>query len=436
MSVHASPAVCPSEEDLWLWVAGALSVDGAQAIKAHVLTCPTCAELTAANGLDLGNAKEAASAEEATVLQGRYQLGETLGRGASGVVRAALDKQLGQHVALKIFVGADPKKVVQELVIARRISHRNVCKVYDFGEAPGAVFLSMELVSGQTLGTCIESHGKSALPNAGAILDQVLAGLEAAHAQGVVHRDLKPQNILVDETGRVVLTDFGLARFSDAEQSREQLVGTPAYWAPEQARGEPATYASDVYAFGVIAYRLMTGHAFKLSEPAPFARLPQAYRKTVERCLEARPDARFVDASALRSAWQATKGQTESPTRPRSLAIAALAILGCGALLAYGLTRREPASKGHVASLNMAVVTSLPAPTAGRVEQAVPSASVSSISSSTSTSAANATGTARPKATLPAAVPIHKPASSTASGGTASPAPAPTPASTSLLFGQ
>lgn len=282
---------CPNEEELWLHFAGSLSASRQARVASHLTECAACSSL----------ATPEAFGASATIIDDRYKLGDSLGHGASAVVRAAHDQKLGIDVAIKLFMGGNTKRVLQELVVARKVNHPNVCRMYDFGEVPGALYLSMELVKGGTLADRFALR-TGPMPEAAKILAQILDGLEAAHQAGVVHRDLKPQNILIEHGERVVITDFGLARLVDSEESRAQLVGTPAYWAPEQARGEPATCASDVYSLGVIAYRLFTGRSFSLSNPTALKLVPRSYRAVIRRCLSPAPSERYRDASQVKEA--------------------------------------------------------------------------------------------------------------------------------------
>jgi serine/threonine-protein kinase len=155
----------------------------------------------------------------------------------------------------------------------------------------------MELVEGETLAELLARESPST-EEAVAILRAVAEGLAAVHAGGIVHRDVKPANVMIERsTGRPVLMDFGFAADLDVKQSR-RVVGTPSFWAPEQARGEPATPASDVYSLGLIAYRLLTGSDFSLSARDALARVPRRYRRFVAACVAPRPRDRPRDAAA------------------------------------------------------------------------------------------------------------------------------------------
>ena len=235
-----------------------------------------------------------------------------------GLVYAAHDRRLDTPVAVKLLlpeVAQMPELLEQlqrESLIGRRITHPNVCRVHDLEQSRGSDgrfdFITMELVEGTTLQALLSS---GAIPpdEIVAILVQICAALEAAHAQGVVHRDLKPGNVMLDAQGTVKVLDFGLARDLHAERSTfGRPVGTPAYWSPEQARGEPATQASDLYALGRTALR-MFGSASGSDLRAELHRVPNRYRAIVARCLAERPDDRFASARAVRVALEAARRQ-------------------------------------------------------------------------------------------------------------------------------
>ncbi len=180
-----------------------------------------------------------------TLLGGRYRIIERRGRGGMGEVYRADDLKLGQPVALKFLpadVDRDPAKLTQlhtEVRMARQVSHPNVCRVYDIDEIEGSTFLSMEYVDGEDLASLLRRIGRFPEERALEIARQICAGLAAAHERGVVHRDLKPANVMLDGTGKVRLTDFGLA----GAAGEALRAGTPAYMAPEQLAGADVTRA-------------------------------------------------------------------------------------------------------------------------------------------------------------------------------------------------
>src|SRR4051812_19354055 len=196
-----------------------------------------------------------------TILDDRYRIVGRLGRGGMGEVYRADDLRLGQPVALKFLpedVDQDPARLTQlhaEVRIARQVSHPNVCRVYDVGEFEGHTFLSMEYVDGEDLALLLRRIGRFPQDRAIELARQLCAGLAAAHDRGVVHRDLKPANIMLDASGRIRITDFGLA----GAAGEVLRAGTPAYMAPEQLSGAEVTARSDIYSLGLVLYELFTG---------------------------------------------------------------------------------------------------------------------------------------------------------------------------------
>jgi len=240
-------------------------------------------------------------------LADRFTIGRQLGRGGMGNVFQATDDDLGIQVALKVLrpeITVDEEHVRhlrREILAGRKIAHPNVCRVFDLGRAEKFHFITMELVQGETLAERIKA---GALPatKVVAILRQLLSALEAAHAEGIVHRDLKPANVMIDHGGKVKVMDFGLARDLMGEHSLKGQVGTPAYWSPEQARGEAAGPPADVYAVGVIAYLLVTGETSTRKLRERLGKLSLPLRSWLQRALEDDPDDRFPDAKTALAA--------------------------------------------------------------------------------------------------------------------------------------
>ncbi|HEY2435324.1 MAG TPA: serine/threonine-protein kinase [Vicinamibacterales bacterium] len=251
-----------------------------------------------------------------TVFDGRYRIIGRLGKGGMGEVYRADDLRLGQPVALKFLpeaVDRDPARLTQlhtEVRMARQVSHPNVCRVYDIGEFEGHTFLSMEYVDGEDLSSLLRRIGRFPEDRALELARQICAGLAAAHERGVVHRDLKPANIMLDGSGRIRITDFGLAGLA-GEVLR---AGTPAYMAPEQLAGGEVTPRSDVYSLGLVLYEMFTGRrALQGSNVAELIAkreqaglthpslvvptLDPAIDRAVMRCLQ--PDPAMRPASAL-----------------------------------------------------------------------------------------------------------------------------------------
>jgi serine/threonine protein kinase len=293
-----------------------------------------------------------------------------------GCVFEARDEWLGILVALKVIAPelsndtAFLRQTHHELLMMRRISHPNVCRVFDIAAAGELQFITMELIAGKTLAALLEG-GPVDPARAVAILDAVCAGLEAAHAQGIVHRDLKPCNVMLDENDRIVLTDFGLAQDLHAHVTGG-IVGTPHYWAPEQGRGERATRASDIYSLGVIAYELATGRPLQLCELSSFDAVAPPFREVVERCLQMVPHQRFAEVGQVRRALaEASKklgiGSGEAVTstyrRSQRRLAAAIAIALPGSFATLELVERNEAHQiGEHAAAATAPVNALGAP--------------------------------------------------------------------------
>jgi serine/threonine protein kinase len=190
-----------------------------------------------------------------------------------GVVYKARDRQLGEAVAIKVLrpeLGSlDPtvlERFKQELRLARRITHRNVVRTYDLGETGGTYYITMELVRGTTLATFIREAGRLDVPATLTIGKQLCRALEVAHEEGIVHRDIKPQNLLVDPAGFLKVMDFGIARLAERRTESGQaltavgvVVGTPQYMAPEQLFGEPIDQRTDLWAAGAVLFECVTG---------------------------------------------------------------------------------------------------------------------------------------------------------------------------------
>jgi predicted Ser/Thr protein kinase len=259
------------------------------------------------------------------LLGGRYRIVAMLGKGGMGEVYRADDLTLDQPVALKFL----PEAVAQneealarfrnEVRIARQVSHPNVCRVYDFGEVAGHYFLSMEYVDGEDLGSLLRRIGRLPTDKALEIARKLCAGLAAAHEKGILHRDLKPGNVMLDGRGQVLLTDFGLAGLAEDFEGAEVRNGTPAYMAPEQLAGQEVTVRSDIYALGLVLYEIFTGklpfesntladlmRAQKESSPVSPSTLVRDLDPTVERvilrCLQAKPALRPASALAVAAA--------------------------------------------------------------------------------------------------------------------------------------
>jgi len=201
---------------------------------------------------------------------GRYQLLGELGRGAMGVVYKGHDPAIERPVALKLLTSGQGlegseraqhrKRFLREARAAGRLTHPHIVTIYDVGEDQDQAFLVMEYVEGEPLDRLLRRVGALPLPRVLEIADQIAGALDYAHAHGIVHRDVKPANILVSASGLVKVTDFGIARLADADLTLSQLTpGTPSYMAPEQVAGQPVDGRSDVFALGALLYELLTG---------------------------------------------------------------------------------------------------------------------------------------------------------------------------------
>jgi serine/threonine protein kinase len=198
----------------------------------------------------------------------RYEVIDVIGAGGMGMVYRARDRELDEEVAIKTLrpeLMSDPAltdRFKTEIRLARKISHRNVVRTHDLGEWKGIYYLTMEFVEGITLRELIDSRGQVGVSSTLAIAAQLAESLEVAHAQGVVHRDIKPQNLLLDADGVLKVMDFGVARLAERTSARTEaglIVGTPAYMSPEQLLSEPTDARSDLYSAGVVLYECLTG---------------------------------------------------------------------------------------------------------------------------------------------------------------------------------
>ena len=307
-----------------------------------------------------------------SLLANRYEILGLLGMGGMGRVYRARDRSLDETIALKMLrrelVDAPGmlERFRQEVKLARRVTNPHVVRTFDLGEHAGDHFLTMEYVDGRSLAQLLEDQ---LLPirEALRIARAACAGMAAAHAAGVLHRDLKPDNILVENTGRIAITDFGIARASaDPGETMDRFVGTPAYMSPEQVEGDtPIGPPTDIYSFGAILFEMLAGRrpfigkdplavaGARIRQPPPdpraFQPVPDPLAELVVRCLARDPAARFADAVSL---GEALAGIADQPTvaiapRPiiavpamtsRSVALLPLRATGDLAEIAEGLT--------------------------------------------------------------------------------------------------
>ena len=273
-----------------------------------------------------------------TVLGGRYEILKLLGQGGMGAVYKAKDREVGRVVALKVIrpeMASNPEVLArfkQELLLSSQVTHRNVIRIYDLGEALGVKFITMEFFDGENLHDILKDRGKLPVAEAVDIMEQVASGLAAAHREGIIHRDLKPANVMVDQNGRVAVMDFGLARtFSgDGMTQTGMMLGTMEYMSPEQAQGMDVKASSDIFTVGLMLYELLAGktpfHADSAiasllmrtqQRAAPLINIdktiPGALSNIVAKCLEKDPARRYQSAEHLDMdlrAWQGGIGRT------------------------------------------------------------------------------------------------------------------------------
>ena len=261
---------------------------------------------------------------------GRYEIEEEIGRGGMARVYRAVDTSLRRTVALKVLapqLAVDPEfahRFEREAVLAANLRHPNIVGIYDVGEQDGMRYIAMEYVRGRSLYSIIEERGALGLGYAVGVVEAVASALDYAHTQGAVHRDVKPQNIMIDIEGRVLLTDFGIAQPPEGDGRRERLtrtgvfMGTPEYISPEQASAERVDGRSDLYSLGIVTYEMITGNvpfsgstlqiivAHVQHQPQPPSSfvpdLPREVDRVIGRILAKQPDQRFASGAAFTSA--------------------------------------------------------------------------------------------------------------------------------------
>src|SRR5271154_6251344 len=271
----------------------------------------------------------------------RYEILGEAGHGSMGNVYKARDRETGETVALKLLkpeIASDHammERFKNELLFARKITHKNVCRLHEFNRINGIAYTSMEFVEGESLRSVLNRFGGLPTRKAIGLIGQICSGLKEAHAQGIVHRDLKPENVMIDAQGNVKIMDFGIARSMEAvTRLTGSMVGTPAYMAPEQVGGKPVDYRTDIYSLGLMMYEIFTGTqafqadnavavALKQMREAPVPpheiepTIPAAIERSILKCLEKEPARRFQSIGDLEAAIRPTA------TPPKAAAAAA-----------------------------------------------------------------------------------------------------------------
>jgi len=308
-----------------------LQAAGASATQ-PLASAPTAIRQAAADRPSLGSGGEAL--RPGSVFAGRYEVKEVLGAGGMGVVYRAFDRELGEPVAIKTLrpdtVADDPialERFKQEIRLARKITHRNVVRTYDLGEVNGVYYLTMEFVEGTSLKALIQSRGRLPVPVTLTVGKQLSRALEVAHEQGVIHRDIKPQNIVVEPNGFLKVMDFGIARLANPPKEKGlteagMAIGTPDYMSPEQLSGLELDPRSDLYSTGVVLFECLTGRlpfeadtpwsliAKHIEEAPPDPRavnrdVPEALAQVVLRAMAKDRAHRFQTAAELHDALAA-----------------------------------------------------------------------------------------------------------------------------------
>jgi eukaryotic-like serine/threonine-protein kinase len=270
----------------------------------------------------------------------RYRIESLLGQGGMGAVYKAYDTELERTVALKLVrpeLAASPEvmqRFKQELLLASSISHKNILRIYDLGDCDGVKFITMAYVEGRDLAGLIETTGRLPLDRALKFTRQFCAAMDAAHSEGVVHRDLKPQNILIDQADNLYVSDFGLAKSLAPEASSMtrtgQLLGTPRYMSPEQVEGKDVDHRSDLYSLGLILFEIFTSELPFRGDSAlqiMFQRvtavpkdprtlrpeLPDYLAGIILKCLERDPEKRYQNAREILLDLEARNAPAFSP---------------------------------------------------------------------------------------------------------------------------
>ncbi len=414
------PGPCLSDDDILVFVQGRTQGDGLDRVHTHLDVCDVCQRLVteAAHALDDEPMSESGRPSWNAVFQPhamiakRYRIVRLVARGGMGEVYEAHDTALHERVAIKTVTStsSDSAQAVRylkaEVQLARRVSHPNVCRIYDLGthvmerSAGEIYFLVMEFVEGECLGHRLRQFGALPTALAHSIAHQLLLGLRAAHQAGILHRDFKSDNVMLrrESNGSVtpVILDFGLAKalnengdLASTRSHSQGMVGTISYMAPEQVEGEPLSTATDIYAFGVVWFEMLTGRLpfvretpaasmmARLSErPAPPSsvnpRVPAAVDDLVLQCLSRRRADRFATADQVLEALANQLGGPPSAPPPRSharrrgafitLTVIAVLAVGGGMLWQEYRPPRQESPPGKLLGLASPKTRVIPAP--------------------------------------------------------------------------
>ena len=370
-------------------------------------TCPSCESLTGFITLSCPSCGSNLILDPGTIIAGRYEILERLGRGGMGTVYRATDRDLDQNVAIKfIAVGSHPQagaRFKSEIRLARKVRHRNVCAVWQNGYEGELAYIVMELIEGRTLRELVKETGPLAWSRACDLALQAAQGLEAIHEAGVIHRDVKTSNLMIDERGVVRVMDFGIAKGNPTQPGldltvdpritgSDQVVGSPEYMSPEQIHGFPLDARTDIYSFGIVLYELFTGRVpfrgtsafdtmmLHVKAPPPLegpdaATIPPAVVPILERTLAKSREDRYPstrvlmkDLRRVRAAFDDSHTETDSSIAParwwrRSAlwAPAAGLLLGLGALRALSSSEAPPSAVPTTTSLASDPVAPSPA---------------------------------------------------------------------------
>lgn len=412
---------CLHDDEVVLFAEGCLPRERLELLEAHLDSCATCQHLINAVARALDSVRESSTLggysslfAPGSVVANRYRIERFLARGGMGEVYEAFDQELSERVALKTVVSTAcdspraERKLKGEVQLARRISHPNVCRIYDLGvhEPSGGRarvhFLTMEFIEGESLGRRLKS-GPLPSDEASAIARQLLGALAAAHEAGVLHRDFKSDNVMLRRAGstaEAVITDFGLARALDPcrparVSDSTHMVGSPAYMAPEQVMGHELGAETDVFAFGVVFFEMLTGKLpfegdsaivaamSRLSRTADapsnvLEGLTRRYDELVLKCLQRERKRRFADARSVLAALEALppsgRLQNERRGRREGAVLSALIALAGGAAL-Y-VAERDPAATPVQPASPSEPAATVPVPVAARAATAATSDSL------------------------------------------------------------